>query len=117
MTRLSRRPQDVAAARAFLIAARGRTNDTLPTYGLLADVYGGIARGAAPVLNSIAQECREQGEPDLSVLVVDAASQLPGSFGGEPVIAGEDSERRWRSELAAVRAFPWPKPQTVKESQ
>jgi hypothetical protein len=86
MTRFSRRPNDVAAARQFLIDSRHRTDQHLPTYGELANVIGGIARGVAPVLNSVARDCDQRTEPDLSVLVVDArlAGQCRrGTRGGE----------------------------------
>lgn len=108
MTRFSRRPHDVAAARQFLIDSRHRTDQHLPTYGELANVIGGIARGVAPVLNSVARECDQRTEPDLSVLVVDARSGLPGSVGGAPVVRGEATEQRWVRELSRVRKFHWP---------
>jgi hypothetical protein len=103
VTRYSRRPQDVATVRAFLIQASQRPLAKLPTYGEVAALYGGIARAVAPVLNSVALECRNNGEPDLSVLVVDAESRLPGNVGGEPVVKGEKSERLWLEELERVR--------------
>ena len=90
MTRFSRRPNDVAAARQLLIDSRHRAD--LPTSGELANVIGGIARGVAPVLNSVARDCHERAEPDLSVLVVDARSGLPGSVGGHP--------SRWESDVS-----------------
>ncbi len=42
----------------------------MPRYGEVAEVYGGIARAVAPVLNSVARDCAAAGEPDLSALVV-----------------------------------------------
>jgi hypothetical protein len=108
MARFSRRPQDVATARQFLIDSRGRPDEQLPTYGELAVVIGGIPRGVAPVLNSVARECDQRTEPDLTVLVVDAKSGLPRSFGRTPVVLADDSEQRWVRELARVRKFHWP---------
>ena len=107
MTGFSRRPQDVDAARQFLIACVDRDDTDLPTYGELAASYGGIARAAGPVLNSIAQDCKAADKPDLSALVVDRRTKLPGTFRGEPVIAGDSSEARWREELARIRAHTW----------
>ena len=69
-TPYSRRPEVVAAVRAFLISVRDRPDDLLPRYGEVAEVYGGIARAVAPVLNSVARDCAQAGEPDLSALVV-----------------------------------------------
>lgn len=103
VTRYSRRPHDVATVRAFLIEASQRPHEQLPTYGEVAALYGGIPRGVAPVLNSVALECERNGEPDLSVLVVDADTRLPGHVGGEPVAKGELSEQRWLAELERVR--------------
>jgi hypothetical protein len=40
-------------------------------------------------------------------MVVDRGTGLPGTFRGEPVIAGEASEARWRDELARIRAHMW----------
>lgn len=107
MTGFSRRPQDVDAARDFLIACVDRDDAELPTYGELAASYGGIARAAGPVLNSVARDCAAADEPDLSAMVVDRGTRLPGTFRGEPVFAGEASEARWRDELARIRAHMW----------
>lgn len=109
MTSLSRRPDHVAAGRAFLLTTLERTEPDLPTYGEFAATYGGIARAAASVLNSIARDCAERGEPDLSVLVVTAGARLPGLVDGQPVSADDPASlRRWREELARVRSYPWP---------
>ena len=107
MTGFSRRPQDVDAARQFLIGCVDRDDDELPTYGELAASYGGIARAAGPVLNSVALECDERKQPDLTAMVVDRRTRLPGTFRGQPVIAGEASEARWREELTRIRAYAW----------
>jgi len=53
MTGFSRRPHDVDAARRFLIGCADRDVKELPTYGEVAAVYGGIARAAGPVLDSL----------------------------------------------------------------
>jgi hypothetical protein len=107
MTGFSRRPQDVAAARRFLVSCVDRDDEELPTYGEVAAVYGGIARAAGPVLNSIARDCEVAGEPDLTALVVDKSTRLPGTFLGQPVIAGAASEARWHDELARIRNHAW----------
>src|SRR5687767_11491863 len=78
--RYSRRPDDVAAARAFLITTINRPDDQLPRYGEVAAAIGSISRAVAPVLNSIARECEERGEPDLSAVVVLGGTRLPGSL-------------------------------------
>ena len=107
-TRYSRRPDDVAAARAFLLTTIDRPDERLPRYGDVAAAIGGIARAVAPVLNSVAKQCQERGEPDLSVLVVLQGSGLPGMLGGRPVDVGDPTvEQRWRDELQRVRVHPW----------
>lgn len=105
--RYSRRPQDVATARRYLVEVARGSMDPLPTYGEVAKTYGGIARAVAPILNSIARECSQAGEPDLSALVVDASTRLAGSFAGMPVEPGTASELRWRTELDHIRAHVW----------
>lgn len=107
MAGFSRRPQDVDAARRFLISCVDRDDEELPTYGEVAAAYGGVARAAGPVLNSIARDCKRAAEPDLTVLVVDRSTRLPGTFCGQPVIAGDTSEVKWRVEVARVRAYDW----------
>lgn len=108
MTGFSRRPDDVARARAYLIAVARRDDDSpLPTYGDVAATYGGIARAAGPVLNTIARDCREAGEPDLSALVVDKASGLPGTFAGMPVDPGSANFAAWRAELVRIARHHW----------
>jgi hypothetical protein len=107
VTGFSRRPQDVAAARVFLIAAVRRPEPELPTYGEVAAAYGGIARAVGPVLNTIARDCDMASEPDLSALVVDRRTRLPGTFSGEPVEAGSSNETRWRDELRKIRLHNW----------
>src|SRR6476469_5266690 len=107
MTGFSRRPHDVDAARRFLISCVDRDDEELPTYGEVAAAYGGVARAVGPVLNSIARDCELAAEPDLTVLVVDRSTRLPGTFRGQPVVAGDASEARWRVEVARVRAHDW----------
>ncbi len=115
-TRYSRRPKDVAAARAFLLTTLDRPDDQLPRYGEVAGAIGGVARAVAPVLNSVAKECEDRGEPDLSALVVLSLSGLPGMLGGQPVDPTDPSVReRWRSELQRVRAYPWPQSETTRQ--
>lgn len=107
MAGFSRRPHDVDAARRFLISCVDREDHELPTYGEVAAAYGGVARAAGPVLNSIARDCERAAEPDLTALVVDGSTRLPGTFRGQPVVAGDASEVRWRAEVARVRAYDW----------
>ena len=107
MTGFSRRPQDVNAARRFLVSCVTRDDEKLPTYGEVAAVYGGIARAVGPVLNTIARDCEVAGEPDLTALVVDKSTRLPGAFSSQPVIAGTAHEARWRHELARIRSHAW----------
>ena len=109
MNRYSRQPHAIAAVRTFLVEAASGSMDPLPTYGDVARTYGGIARGVAPVLNSVARGCALADEPDLSALVVDASTGLAGSFGGVPVEKGATSEARWRAELDRIRQYPWNK--------
>ena len=108
-TRYSRRPDEVAAARAFLLTTLDRADDELPRYGEVAAVIGTVPRAVAPVLNSVYRECDERGEPDLSSLVVMSYSGLPGMLDGRPVDPGDPTVRdRWRDDLQRVRAYPWP---------
>jgi hypothetical protein len=107
MTGYSRRPTAINAARRFLIGCVNRSAQDLPTYGDVAASYGGIARGVGPVLNSIRRECDAEGLPDLTALVVDKASQLPGTFNGAPVSPGSPNEARWREHLREIRNQDW----------
>lgn len=106
--RLSQRPEHVAAGKAFLLSARNRPEEQLPNYKEFADVYGGIAQAAGPVLNSIALECTERREPDLSCLVVRADTGLPGVFLGE-ILKRDDhvAIARWRETLEQIRSHQW----------
>ncbi len=99
-TRYSRRPNRVAAARVFLLTTLDRRDDQLPRYGEVAAAIGGVARAVAPVLNSIAKQCENRGEPDLSALVVLSGSGLPGDARG----AAGRSERPERPGALAQRA-------------
>lgn len=95
-------------ARLYLIrVASGDERAPLPTYGDVAASYGGIARAVGPVLNSIARDCEQAGDPDLSALVVDKSTCLPGTFDGQPVEAGSPQEAAWRAELAKIRRHSW----------
>ena len=108
-TPYSRRPEAVAAVRGFLISVRDRPDDLLPRYGEVAEVYGGIARAVAPVLNSVARDCAQAGEPDLSALVVLSDSGLPGRLNGA-VLDRQDPMARtaWLAELRRIRTCAWP---------
>lgn len=108
-TPYSRRPEAVAAARAFLVSVRHRPDSDLPRYGEVAQVYGGVPQGVAPVLNAVARDCDHAGEPDLSALVVLADTGLPGRLNGK-VVDPQDPEVRqaWLSELRRIRDYPWP---------
>lgn len=102
MTGFSRQPHAIDATRAFLIDHARRRDPELPRYGDVAAQYGGIARAAGPVLNSVRKQCDERGEPDLSALVVDRATGLPGTFRGRPIEPGSAAERAWRDELERI---------------
>ncbi len=107
VTGYSHKPTVVNAARRFLVGCVDRPDETLPTYGEVAESYGGIARGVGPVLNSIRRECDAAGAPDLTALVVDKASRLPGTFKGSLVTPGSPDEARWRDELSRIRGHDW----------
>ena len=107
MTGYSRKPTVVNAARRFLVGCVDLPDERLPTYGDVAESYGGIARAVGPVLNSIRRECDADDAPDLTALVVDKATRLPGTFRGDPVPAGSATEAQWRDELARVRRHDW----------
>lgn len=107
-TPYSRRPEVVAAVREFLISARDRPDDQMPRYGEVAAVYGGIARAVAPVLNSVARDCADAGEPDLSALVVLADSGLPGRLNGEFLESTDPGAlAALRHELRRIRRHEW----------
>jgi len=107
--RHSRRPDHITTGRAFLLSVIHRPDQRLPRYAEFAGSYGGIARGAAPVLNSIARNCATQGEPDLSVLVVRSQTALPGMVDGHPVEPDNPASiQRWHAELTRVRQYHWP---------
>ena len=108
VTGFSRRPEDVAAARQFLVGIARDSGARLPTYGQVAAVYAGIPRAAGAVLNSISRDCEHAGEPDLTALVVDQRTHLPGTFDGAPVEPGSPNESRWRQELVGIRTYDWP---------
>jgi hypothetical protein len=59
------------------------------------------------VLNTIARDGEKAREPDLTALVVDKRTRLPGTFLGQPVIAGTASEAQWHTELARIRRHAW----------
>ncbi len=107
-TPYSRRPEWVAATRAFLVSVRHRPDSELPRYGEVAEVYGGIPRAVAPVLNAVARDCAAAGEPDLSALVVLSETGLPGRLNGE-VVDPQDPRSRsaWLAELRRIRGHDW----------
>lgn len=112
-TPYSRRPEAVAAARAFLISVRHRPDSDLPRYAEVAQVYGGVPQGVAPVLNAVARDCALAGEPDLSALVVLADTGLPGRLNGQVVDPQDPTVRQaWLSELQRIRGYAWPEDQT-----
>ena len=43
----------------------------------------------------------------LTALVIDKGTRLPGTFLGQPVIAGTATEARWHDELARIRRHAW----------
>lgn len=107
-TRYSRRPEEVGAAREFLLTTVHRPEQQLPRYGEVADAIGTVPRAVAPVLNSVAKQCHERGEPDLSVLVVLRGTGLPAMLHGEPVDPEDAAVRqRFLDELARVRQHNW----------
>jgi hypothetical protein len=107
-TPYSRRPDWVAATREFLISVRHRPDSDLPRYGEVAQVYGGIARAVAPVLNAVARDCAAAGEPDLSALVVLSSIGLPGRLNGQALDPQDSSARSaWLAELERVRRHRW----------
>ena len=107
-TPYSRQPEVVAAVRDFLISVRGRPDDLLPRYGEVADVYGGIARAVAPVLNSVARDCAVAGEPDLSAPVVLESAGFAGRLNGV-VVEPQDprAQTAWLAELCRHRSSEW----------
>lgn len=108
MTGFSRRPQEVDAARDYLIrVATGAGDAPLPTCGDVAASYGGTARAVGPVLNTIARDCAQVGDPDLSALVVEKRAGLPGTYDGQLVEPGSAQEVAWRAELAKIRRHDW----------
>ena len=70
---------------ADLVGIARASGARLPTYGQVAAVDAGVPRAAGAVLNSISRDCEHAGEPDLTALVVDQQTHLPGTFNGAPV--------------------------------
>ncbi|MEV4707867.1 hypothetical protein [Actinoplanes sp. NPDC049316] len=93
------------AVRAFLLGALRREESQLPTYGELARYFGGSNQGQEAVLNRLAKQCEQRGEPDLTVLVVNAKDRRPSRFEGRPWSDGQWPT--WRQELTNVRAHQW----------
>lgn len=107
--RYSQRPEEVSAGRSFLVGVAIDLAAPLPTYATFAESYGGVPRAAAPVLNSLAAQCAEAAEPDLTVLVVQGETGRPGAIDDHPFVVGDPAdERRWAELLAQVRSYAWP---------
>lgn len=75
-----KRPPLTGAGRAFLVSTLKGSD--LPTYGQFVDNVGDMPNGNGPLLESIAAECLDNGEPDLTVLVVGKESGVPSWFQG-----------------------------------
>ena len=54
------------------------------------------------------RDCEHAGEPDLTALVIDQQTHLPGSFNEAPVEPGSLNESRWKDELVRIRTYDWP---------
>jgi hypothetical protein len=92
--------------RCFLLGALRGDDSNLPTYGDLVKLIGGAPNGQGPLLERVAQQCAERGEPDLTVLMVNR-SGLPGRFKGREVLPDTPAADEWHVAVRAARAFSW----------
>ena len=106
---LSTHPGWVKIGRAFLISIRHRPTSKLPTYEEFAASYGGKAKAARYVLNSIWAENDRGGEPNLASLVVLKNTGLPGLYyDGQPLHANDViGILEWTDDLHTIRNWKW----------
>ncbi|MGA5305480.1 hypothetical protein ACPCHT_36685 [Nucisporomicrobium flavum] len=93
--------------RSYLIGVIGRPDANLPTYGDLHQRFGGGYQNQGRFLQAIYEDCTENEEPDLTVLVVGADTRLPSRFEGREWKDSPEVRQRWREAVKAVKAWKW----------
>lgn len=100
---------DAIDVRRFLLGCLDRPTDSLPTYKEVGAVCGRVPPGLGQLLDFIYDDCRAHGEPDLTALVVNQRTRLPGKFGGRYAVDEQMDSRAWWDELRRVRSYSWPR--------
>lgn len=93
--------------RSYLLGVVGRPEADLPTYGDLHHRFGGGYQNQGHFLGEIWKDCVANGEPDLTVLVVNAETRLPSWFEGREWKDSPELRQRWRAAIDAVEAWQW----------
>lgn len=95
---------DVARFLAGVATGKGKV-----TYGELSRKFGVNTRGWGDILGGIAIRCHEAGYPLLSVIVVNAASNMPSEDAVLYADLGLQSKERIVEEQASCFRFDWSK--------
>ena len=115
----SRLVADAADVRRFLVKCRGRTDEALRTYGEVQLPFVDARPTASDSCwtTSTGIVSTGMGEPDLTALVVNRETRLPGKFGSRYADAGRmEVEGLWRAMLARVTSYDWPRDATPAPS-
>lgn len=112
----SRLVADAVDVRRFLVDCRSRNDDALPTYGEVAAVCGRAPNGLGQLLEFIYRDCLDHDEPDLTSLVVNQQTRLPGKFKGRYAVDGQVDTAGWQAMLARIREYDWPRDATPAPS-
>ncbi|MCU7729821.1 hypothetical protein ODJ79_39405 [Actinoplanes sp. KI2] len=107
MTGISHQPHLVQAARELLIHIARSPHRALVAYGDLAAEIDQHPRSIAPILNSVARECANRDEPNLTALVVLRRTGLPGTISLSQADDGRLDLATWLAEVEAVQSFDW----------
>ena len=93
------RARDDALTLHALLVERMRAGAGPVTYATAAGQVGRIPNGLGPVLDLLEQHCADRGEPNLAVLVVNAASGQPTKYAH----LGQD----WAAEQLRCATHAW----------
>jgi hypothetical protein len=100
---------DAVDVRRLLVASRDRPVDALPTYGEVAGVCGRAPNGLGELLEYIYRDCLDHDEPDLTAMVINKQTRMPGKFGGRYAVSGQMDTEAWLSMLERIRTYDWPR--------
>src|SRR3712207_2409458 len=89
--------------REFLVAVVSGAEDHLPTYGEVAAAVGCPPMSLGRLLDEVLADCKRRNEPDLTAIVVNARSRLPGKFKGMRTDLQPPDVASWRQEVQKVR--------------